>query len=109
LLLSRASEQNIAVQKLDSLSCPIGFLPDDDYEDSTVEIEENSTLYIFSDGVYEIVTPSQKIWGLNAFIDVLVSYTKTNTCHLKQVMAEINSISARTKFDDDLSILKVSF
>ncbi len=109
VLLSRASEQNIAVQKLDSFSCPIGFLPDDDYEDSTVEIEENSTLYIFSDGVYEIVTPSQEIWGLNAFIDVLVSYTKTNTCHLKQVMAEINSISARTKFDDDLSILKVSF
>ncbi|GAA6616489.1 SpoIIE family protein phosphatase [Scytonema sp. NUACC26] len=109
VLLSHTSEQDIVVQKLDSLSCPIGFLPDDEFEDNTVEIEENSTLYIFSDGVYEVPTLDGEIWGLNALIDLLTRYTKTNNCYLKQVLAAIHSVSARTKFDDDLSILKVSF
>jgi phosphoserine phosphatase RsbU/P len=109
LLLSHKSEQDIVVEKLESISCPIGFLAEDEFEDNTVEIKENSTLYIFSNGVYEIPTPDGKIWGLNALIDLLTHYTKRNTCYLDQVLAEIHSVSDRTKFDDDLSILKVSF
>lgn len=107
VLLSGKSATNIQVTQLDSLDLPIGFLPDVDFEQSAIEIEGNSSLYIFSDGAYEIHQSDDKIWGVNAFIDVLLS-TKTNTCQLKQVLAEIMSINAKATLDDDLSLLKVN-
>ncbi|WP_017314667.1 PP2C family protein-serine/threonine phosphatase [Mastigocladopsis repens] len=108
VLLSSTSATNIQVIQLDSLDLPIGFLPDVDFDQSAIEIEGNSTLYIFSDGAYEISQSDDNIWGLNAFIDVLLS-TKTNTYQLKQVLTEIMSINAKASLDDDLSLLKVNF
>ncbi|GAB1539259.1 SpoIIE family protein phosphatase [Scytonema sp. NUACC21] len=109
VLLSNTPEHNTQVQKLNSLSCPIGFLPDDDFEQSRVEMEKNTTLYIFSDGAYEIVQPDERVWELNDFINVLINCTGAKTYNLNRVLADIMSINARTTFDDDLSILKVTF
>ncbi|ARV63209.1 regulator [Nostocales cyanobacterium HT-58-2] len=108
VLLSSQAATNRQAKQLDSLDLPIGFLPDLDFEQSAIEIEENSALYIFSDGAYEIHQSDDKIWGLNAFIDVLIR-TNSNTSHLKQVLAEIISINGKANFDDDLSLLKVNF
>ncbi|KAF3890138.1 MULTISPECIES: PP2C family protein-serine/threonine phosphatase [Nostocales] len=103
------SGTDIQVRKLDAFGFPIGFLSDADYEDITIEIPKNSTLYLFSDGAYEILQANEKIWGLNAFIDVLMNCTQTNTHHLKQILAEIMSVNTKSTLDDDLSLLKVNF
>jgi phosphoserine phosphatase RsbU/P len=108
VLFSSTSATNTQVIQLDSLDLPIGFMPDVDFEQNVIEIEAYSTLYIFSDGAYEISQPDDNIWGLNAFIDVLLN-TKTNTRQLQQVLAEIQSINVKSTFDDDLSLLKVNF
>jgi len=45
---------DINVRRLSSLNLPIGFVPDLEFEDVALEISPNSSLYIFSDGAYEI-------------------------------------------------------
>ena len=35
-----------------------------------ISIPPNSTLYLFSDGIYEILQPDGRIWGLPAFTEV---------------------------------------
>jgi sigma-B regulation protein RsbU (phosphoserine phosphatase) len=109
LLLSNTSTTSIQVKQLSSLDLPIGFLPNIQFEDAISEIEENSTLYIFSDGAYEINQPDGKIWGIDAFIDLLTKHSLKDTCHLKQLLADILNLNAQDNLDDDLSLVKVNF
>ncbi len=109
VLLSNTSTSNIQMKQLGSLDLPIGFVPNIQFEDDIFNIEENSTLYIFSDGAYEINQPDNTIWGIDAFIDLLINNSKANTCNLNQVLAHIMTLNAKANLDDDLSLLKVNF
>ncbi|RCJ36460.1 regulator [Nostoc minutum NIES-26] len=109
LLLSNPSTTNIQIKQLTSLDLPIGFLPDVQFDDAVFEVEENSTLYIFSDGAYEINQPDGKIWGINAFIDLLTKCSQENTCNLNQVLASILTLNSQDNLEDDLSLVRVNF
>ncbi|RUR76225.1 PP2C family protein-serine/threonine phosphatase [Chlorogloeopsis fritschii PCC 9212] len=109
LLLSSKSTTNFQVKQLSSLDLPIGFLPDIHFEDAVFDIEKDSTLYIFSDGAYEINQPDGKIWGVDALINLLIKYTNVNNCHLKQVLEHIMVLSQQHNLKDDFSLLKFSF
>ena len=97
------------IKQLNSLDLPIGFLPDIDFQVDTLEIAENSNLYLFSDGAYEILQPDGKIWGLNAFLNLLIESSQVNKSNLQEVLAQLKYLSACTDFEDDLSLLKVNF
>ncbi|MDF5723749.1 MAG: SpoIIE family protein phosphatase [Rhizonema sp. PD37] len=109
VLLSNTSITNIQTKQLGSLDLPIGFATDIQFEDAIFNIEVNSTLYIFSDGAYEINQQGNTIWGIDAFIDLLINHTKENTCELNRVLAHIMTLNAKANLDDDLSVLKVNF
>ncbi|BAY08503.1 PP2C family protein-serine/threonine phosphatase [Calothrix sp. NIES-2098] len=109
LLLSSTSASSFQVTKLSSLNLPIGFLPDVEFEDAVFDVEKDSSLYIFSDGVYEINQPDGKIWGINAFIDLLIKYSNVNNCHLKQVLEQIIALNYQQNLEDDFSLLKIFF
>ena len=109
LLLSTTSTRSIQVKQLNSLDLPIGFLPEVQFEDAVLDIKENSTLYIFSDGTYEINQSNGKIWGIDAFIDLLTEYSQKDSYNLNQLLAKIITLNAQDNLDDDLSLLKVNF
>jgi PAS domain S-box-containing protein len=106
ILLSDASTAT-PVKQLGSLSIPIGMLPDAEFDDDFCEIQPGSTLYIFSDGVYEIYQLDGKIWGLNAFIDFLTDYQKSKSNNLSQVLHHIQSVNTNKVLDDDFSLLQI--
>ena len=89
-------------------SIPIGMLPETDFDDDSCEIPLGSTLYLFSDGVYEILQPDGQIWGLSAFIDVLTDYKKGDTGNLDQVLHYIQSLNGDEALDDDFSLLQIN-
>jgi sigma-B regulation protein RsbU (phosphoserine phosphatase) len=107
LLLSDASIDT-PIKELGSLSIPIGMLDEADFDDDSCRIPPGSTLYIFSDGVYEILQPDGQIWGLNAFIDVLTDYKKRDTGNLEQVLHHIQSLNGDKALDDDFSLLQIN-
>ncbi len=109
VLLSGTSAPTTKVRQLKAPGLPVGFWPDADFNDNLIDIEASSTLYIFSDGAYEIHQPDGNIWGLDAFIDLLTDCSKVETCHLEQVLLHILTLSAKENLDDDLSLLKVNF
>ncbi|MDZ8105901.1 MAG: SpoIIE family protein phosphatase [Nostoc sp. DedQUE12a] len=109
LLLSSNSTKNIEIQQLNSLDLPIGFLPDIEFQNAVFEVKENSNLYIFSDGAYEINQPDGKILGLDAFINLLMKYSQTDICNLNQLLTNILGFNAQDNLNDDLSLVKVNF
>lgn len=96
------------IEQLEPTGLPIGFLPDVDFDCNTCEIVENSTLYIFSDGAYEIQQLDDTVWGLSALNDLLQDFTKNNSS-LENLLQQIIAVSNKNTLDDDLSLLKVEF
>lgn len=109
LLLEGTSTTSYQVRQLSSLDLPIGFLPNVNFQDAVFDVEKNSTFYLFSDGTYEINQPNGNVWGLNAFIDLLINYSLVNNCYLQQLLEHIMSLNLKKNLEDDFSLLKISF
>lgn len=109
LLLSGRSDSFIQVQRLKTPSLPAGMFPDADYIDECCEIVEPSTLYIFSDGIYEINQSDGTIWGLDPFVQLLTECRSKNTRDLDQILEAIKAVNPKDYFDDDLSLLEINF
>ena len=109
VLLSRTSTKTLQVKQLGFSGLPIGILPDEDFEENYSDIQENSTLYIFSDGAYEIQQFDGKIWGDQALIEVLTDCHQSDVSDIYQVLHEIQRATFTDIFEDDLSLLKVNF
>lgn len=109
LLLSGRSDSFIQVKRLKTPSLPAGMFPDADYIDECCEIVEPSTLYIFSDGIYEINQSDGTIWGLDPFVQLLTECRSKNTRDLDQILEAIKAVNPKDYFDDDLSLLEINF
>lgn len=109
VLISQSPTSNPKVQQLKTPGMPVGMFPDAPYVDNCCDVEDLSTLYIFSDGVYEIHQPDGNIWGLEPFIDLLAAYNGGTADQLELVLRYTQKLNAKAVFDDDWSLLKVNF
>jgi len=107
ILRSQTSEGLIEVDRLKTPNFPIGMLTEATFVSDRHTIPKNSTLYIFSDGVYDISQPDHQSWGLNEFTDTLVELE--TTINLDEILTTIQKMSGIETYDDDLSLLRVNF
>ena len=96
-------------RRLKTPGVPIGMFPDVKYIDSTCKIEPNSSLYVFSDGIYEVEQKTGTHWGLERLISLLKKYQQTPNRDLKRLLQYVRSWHPNFQFEDDLSILQVDF
>ncbi|ABA21189.1 Response regulator receiver (CheY) modulated Serine phosphatase [Trichormus variabilis ATCC 29413] len=108
VILSGKPETGFQVKRLNSLDLPIGFLPDVQFEDAIWEVKKDSTLYIFSDGIYEIREPDGKILGLDAFIEILTNSSQKEPCNIHYILMQIMTLNIQQILEDDLSLLKIT-
>ena len=109
ILLTGKDEKDIKIERLKTRGMPVGMFLEAEYMDAIHEIEELSNLYIFSDGVYEINQPDNTMLGLEGFISILTEYNHLQDNTLEEVLNTIKRINSYNPFDDDFSLLKVSF
>jgi len=87
---------------------PIGMMPDTVFESSRCTIPPGSLLYIFSDGIYDLPSPTgQPTWGLHPFINTLSSCA--DTPDLDFLLQSVRTQGGVSTFSDDLSILQIAF
>lgn len=96
-----------SVKQLDTGGIPIGMFPDFSFEGDCQIIEPNTHLYIFSDGVYEILQSDGNIWGLENFIDLLKDYQKSSVNNLNYVLNKVKDINGEPSLEDDFSLIEV--
>lgn len=100
---------NPEVKHLKTRGLPIGMFPETKYTTGHCQVEKGSTLYIFSDGIYEIRRSDGTVWGLHGFIDVLTSLHHSAPCTLDQILQTVRAINSAGTFEDDCSLLQVKF
>ncbi|MBW4628015.1 MAG: SpoIIE family protein phosphatase [Brasilonema octagenarum HA4186-MV1] len=109
VLVSRNSPTNPKVKRLKTPGMPVGMFPEVKYVDDFCQIEESSSLYIFSDGAYEITKSDGTLWTLDAFIQMLVTSQLEYEGKLDHILNDIISLNSKEAFDDDLSMIQVEF
>jgi serine phosphatase RsbU (regulator of sigma subunit) len=98
-----------AVQPLGEPALMVGVMPDVPYDNQTAEIPAGSTLYLFSDGVFEIATVDQHLWNLSDFLPLLQEAPVSGVTHPERLYAAIRRAARPGPFDDDFSLVAVTF
>lgn len=106
LLLSGHS-QDSEVRRLRTPTLPVGLFPETEYSSASYRIAEPSTLYIISDGLYEVRTPDGYIWGLDNFINLLQQHHRQGNPNLDALLSDIQTITGQNSFGDDVSLLRL--
>jgi sigma-B regulation protein RsbU (phosphoserine phosphatase) len=109
IMISGTTPTNTDVKRLKTPGMPVGMFPEAKYVDSSCYIEKSSTLYIFSDGAYEITQSNGTLWSLEGFIQILISLQYSVDNQLDYILDYLINLNSKDTFEDDLSILQVKF
>jgi phosphoserine phosphatase RsbU/P len=109
IILSGTSPTNTEVKRLKTPGMPVGMFPEAKYVDAYCQVEKSSTLYIFSDGAYEITQSNGTLWSLEGLIQILISLQYSVDNQLDYILDYLINLNSKETFEDDLSILQVKF
>ena len=96
-------------RRLKTPGVPVGMFPNIKYVNASCRIIANSSLYIFSDGIYEVEPQATSHWGLERLIALLKKYQKTPERNLQRLLGYVRTWHPNFQFEDDLSILQIDF
>lgn len=108
-LLLKKTPSQWEVEPLKTKGFPIGMFAQAQYRSETQTMESGSSLYIFSDGVYEIPIGDGKIWGLSGFSSLLQQLHSQNQGTLDAILKTVKELYQGEIFNDDVSLVKATF
>ena len=98
------------VERLETLGMAVGMDLDAEYESADIAVPAGSRLFVFSDGAYESTTREGGILGLESLISIMAGEARNRRIpDLGAVVDNLRGLTANGRFDDDVSILEVSF
>jgi serine phosphatase RsbU (regulator of sigma subunit) len=98
-----------AMQPLQTRNLVIGALPEAEFVPARVDVAPDSTLYVFSDGVFEIVTKEGTQWGLQDFLPLLTQAPPSDGSEPERLYRAVLDAARPGALDDDFSMLIVTF
>jgi sigma-B regulation protein RsbU (phosphoserine phosphatase) len=87
----------------------IGAMPGATYDKSRYLVEEQTKLYIFSDGVYEVEKLDGSMWHFEEFEDFMNKIESGSQSRLDHLYRHAENIRNRDNFEDDFTIVEVAF
>lgn len=108
-LLAIPHAQDVSIESLRTKGLPIGLFPDSIYQQNATWVPEGSSLYVFSDGVYELLQDDGQVWGLPNFMEVLRSLHRRGKPSLTDIQEILEAQNHGSLFQDDISLIKVQF
>ncbi len=109
LLLSSNSQAGLEIEPLKTSGFPAGMFPDVEYDEASFEIQGPASLYLFSDGIYEICQADGEMWGLEQFAEELKIYQQLPARNPDWIIRRVQEINSHAYFDDDVSLVQIDF
>jgi serine phosphatase RsbU (regulator of sigma subunit) len=98
-----------AAQPVGEPALMIGLLPDQTYDVHETTVPAGSTLYVFSDGAYEIVTKTDDRWELSNFTPLLIEPAVPGLAEPDRVYQAVKQAAAPGPLEDDFSLMAMTF
>ncbi|ACK65887.1 response regulator receiver modulated serine phosphatase [Rippkaea orientalis PCC 8801] len=109
ILLETKENKIIKQQLLKTPGFPIGMFLDAHYIDQELVVNSSSSLYIFSDGIYEMEQVDGTVLGLTELTEILKEYQLYSSGDLDLLLASLKCRHGQDLFEDDLSIIQIDF
>ncbi len=109
LLMNRRAKGAPDVQQLLTPGMVLGGMSGTKYSTKTVKLELPCTLYVVSDGTFEIALPDGTIWPFNDYVRLLTDATGAGQPVLDILEKKVREIHGPGALDDDFSIMKIDF
>ncbi|MFH0880545.1 MAG: SpoIIE family protein phosphatase [Lentisphaerota bacterium] len=87
----------------------VGYVPDQQYGAAQCPIIPGSKLFILSDGAFEITRSDGQMLDFDQFIQHLAEPSTPCQSDLDRLIGYARQIQQRDHFDDDFSVMKISF
>lgn len=89
---------------------PIGMFANSQYKTGYIKIHSGSTLYLFSDGLYEIRQAKGGLWTYKELAQMLSQqHQHAGQASLSETLNQICQMKQETSFEDDCSIVQARF
>ncbi|HKD47100.1 MAG TPA: SpoIIE family protein phosphatase [Rhizomicrobium sp.] len=105
-LVQPARETYVALRTRNGL---IGADPGTTYRADKMIVPKGASLYLFSDGVFEIVTKDGIEWGLSDFLPFLLQPAAPGLSESQRLYKEVRRLAQSGGLEDDFSLLILNF
>ncbi len=86
----------------------IGAMPDAEFDSAQTRLQAGDRLFLFSDGVFEIVTTEGQTWTLDEFLPLLGVPGPQGVSQPEHLFQVVRGLARPGPLDDDFSILALS-
>ena len=91
-------------------SFPVGLVPEAEFSTTTLQLQPNDTLVLYSDGVTEAMDPDEQLYGMNQLKALLMGKNELRLDQIqKAVLESVENFARGARQADDLTILLVRF
>ena len=90
---------------LDISNVLIGMMPGYPYRQGRASFTPGSSLYLFSDGVFEIETDEADSWGLESFVSLLTLAPEPGKAEPQRILEAVETRTRRQAFEDDFTLV----
>ena len=94
-----------APQPLMTRNLVIGAMPDTPFDADVAQLQPDDRVYLFSDGVFEIVTQQDETWTLDDFVPLLGQALPPGVGEPEHLFKVVRALARPGPLDDDFSIL----
>jgi sigma-B regulation protein RsbU (phosphoserine phosphatase) len=102
--------QGTAEEAFTEGSFPVGLVPEAEFSTTTLQLEPNDTLVLFSDGVTEAMDPEDQLYGVARLRAVLLGKNEMPLDEIQKTLLEsVENFARGARQADDLTILLVRF
>jgi serine phosphatase RsbU (regulator of sigma subunit) len=83
----------------------VGVTPKHNYKSASTPVSPDTTLYLFSDGVFEIDTQAGTRWDLEDLLPTLMESAVPGLPEPQRIYQSVQKVATRGPLDDDFSVL----
>ena len=94
---------------LDVSNMLIGMMPGYEFKSGRVEVAPGSSLFLFSDGAFEIEAADGREWGIEDLVPLLVEPSQPGKPESQRVLETVKSRAGRQSFEDDFTLVVATF
>lgn len=98
-----------AATPLQTRNVMLGAMPGMAFKHASVEVPEGSSVYIFSDGVYEIIDKGGKQWAIDDFVDLILEPCADGQSETQRLFDKVYACAQPSTLDDDFSLVVMTF
>lgn len=109
LLINCRADGAPDVKQLSTPGMVLGGMPGTKYVTRTQKLALPCTLYVVSDGTFEIAMPDGTIWPFDDYVSLLANATAGGRPALEELEKKVREIHGSGALDDDFSILQADF